>query len=163
MITRIQLRRDTAANWEANDPVLALAEMGIDTTSGNFKIGNGTDQWTQLNYFSTEVEDVISKAQLDAALAAIDGVGLTWNTETEKLDIDNPFDPNGNYVNLRAQATTAGDVGLGNVNNTADANKFVAGAIETNNSNNLQFWTGTQAQYDNLTPNANTFYIIEED
>ena len=70
MAVKIQLRRDTASNWESNNPVLLLGEIGLDITSGNFKIGNGTSQWTQLNYFSTEVEDVISQQQLDDALSA---------------------------------------------------------------------------------------------
>lgn len=42
MAVRIQLRRDITSNWESNNPVLALGEIGLDTTSGNFKIGNGT-------------------------------------------------------------------------------------------------------------------------
>jgi hypothetical protein len=37
----------------------------------------------------------------------------------------------------------------------------VAGAVDDQNSpNNLLFWTGSQAQYDALTPNANTLYFI---
>lgn len=36
-----------------------------------------------------------------------------------------------------------------------------ASSVDNLNSlNSLTFWTGTQAQYDLLTPNANTFYII---
>ena len=77
MATRIQLRRDTAANWAANDPVLAIGEIGLDLTTYNFKIGNGIDKWTDLDYFSIAVDDVVSLQQLNAAIAAIDGVGLT--------------------------------------------------------------------------------------
>lgn len=37
----------------------------------------------------------------------------------------------------------------------------VANAVDNqNNSNNLLFWTGTQAQYDSLTPDSNTLYFI---
>jgi len=71
MITRIQLRRDTGSNWAVNNPILAIGEIGIDTSTFNFKIGNGVDSWNNLNYFSVEVADVISQAQLDAAI--IDG------------------------------------------------------------------------------------------
>ena len=31
---------------------------------------------------------------------------------------------------------------------------------ETNNNTGLSFWTGSQAEYDLLTPDANTLYII---
>jgi hypothetical protein len=88
MAVRIQLRRDSASNWELNNPVLALGEIGLDTTSGNFKIGNGVDQWTQLNYFSTEVEDVISQQQLNDAIAAIGGDGLVFDSENGVYDLD---------------------------------------------------------------------------
>lgn len=37
----------------------------------------------------------------------------------------------------------------------------VANAVDNlNSANNLSFWTGSQAQYDALTPNANTLYFI---
>jgi hypothetical protein len=55
------------------------------------------------------------------------------------------------------------DVGLDNVDNTADANKFVAGVVETRNSDQLSFWQGDQDQYDAIgTKNANTIYLITE-
>lgn len=48
----IQLRRDTAANWTSNDPVLADGEMGIETDTKKAKIGNGTNKWSVLSYFA---------------------------------------------------------------------------------------------------------------
>jgi len=50
METRIQLRRDTGANWTSNNPVLATGEVGIDTTLNNFKIGDGLTAWNGLPY-----------------------------------------------------------------------------------------------------------------
>jgi hypothetical protein len=88
MITKIQLRRDTGSNWASNNPILAVAEIGIDTTTFNFKIGNGVDNWNTLNYFSVAVEDVISQAQLDSAIAAIGGDGLTFDAQTGLYSLD---------------------------------------------------------------------------
>jgi hypothetical protein len=51
MADLIQLRRDTTANWESVDPVLASGEIGIDLTTGQFKIGDGTSAWTALTYY----------------------------------------------------------------------------------------------------------------
>jgi hypothetical protein len=48
MSTLIKLRRDTAANWAAQEPVLALGEPGYDTTNNELRIGNGTDVWSDL-------------------------------------------------------------------------------------------------------------------
>ena len=50
--TVIQVRRDSAANWESVDPTLAAGEIGFDTTNNQIKIGNGTDEWTVLEYAS---------------------------------------------------------------------------------------------------------------
>ena len=47
---RIQFRRGTAAQWTAANPVLADGEMGIETDTTKFKIGDGTTAWTSLAY-----------------------------------------------------------------------------------------------------------------
>ena len=48
MATQIQLRRATAAEWAANDAILAEGEPGVDLTTGLLKIGNGVDPWSIL-------------------------------------------------------------------------------------------------------------------
>ena len=53
MAIRIQLRRDTAANWNAENPVLAVGEPGINTDTGQIKIGDGTTAWNDLSYSLT--------------------------------------------------------------------------------------------------------------
>ena len=50
MTTRIKLRRDTAANWTANNPILAAGEPGLETDTGKTKYGNGTTPWAGLSY-----------------------------------------------------------------------------------------------------------------
>jgi len=50
MAVRIQLRRGTASEWTAANPVLAIAEVGIETDTNLFKIGNGDDSWNSLSY-----------------------------------------------------------------------------------------------------------------
>ena len=50
MAVQIQFRNDTAANWTAADPILAIGEMGIETDTGQFKVGNGDDSWADLPY-----------------------------------------------------------------------------------------------------------------
>lgn len=48
MSTLIKLRRDTAANWAALNPILALGEPGYDTTNNELRIGTGTTPWSDL-------------------------------------------------------------------------------------------------------------------
>ena len=50
MAVRIQFRNDTAANWTAANPILAVGELGLETDTGQFKIGNGATAWTSLAY-----------------------------------------------------------------------------------------------------------------
>ena len=49
-VVRIQLRRDTAANWTSADTTLAAGEIGIETDTDQFKIGDGATAWTSLGY-----------------------------------------------------------------------------------------------------------------
>jgi hypothetical protein len=53
MSISIQLRRDTSANWVSVNPVLAQGEVGVETDTGNAKIGNGTTYWNSLAYWDT--------------------------------------------------------------------------------------------------------------
>ena len=45
MADKIQLRRDTAANWTNSNPVLADGEIGLERDTDKFKVGNGVDAW----------------------------------------------------------------------------------------------------------------------
>lgn len=47
-----KLRRGTAAQWLAVDPVLQPGEPGVESDTGQFKIGNGVDRWTDLPVIS---------------------------------------------------------------------------------------------------------------
>ena len=52
MAYQIQWRRDTAANWTATDPTMADGEAGYETDTGKFKMGNGVDKWSVLDYYT---------------------------------------------------------------------------------------------------------------
>ena len=45
-----QLRQDTSANWTLYNPTLLNAEMGINTDTYQFKLGDGTSPWAALPY-----------------------------------------------------------------------------------------------------------------
>lgn len=47
---RIRFRRGTAANWQAENPVLADGEPGFEFDTGRLKIGNGYRHWNELAY-----------------------------------------------------------------------------------------------------------------
>jgi parallel beta-helix repeat protein len=54
MADLIRLRRGTAAEWTAADPVLAAGEPGFETDTGLHKIGTGDLAWSALPYFLDE-------------------------------------------------------------------------------------------------------------
>ena len=94
MAVQIQWRRDTAANWTSEDPILAEGEAGleIDTYPPAWKIGNGVDAWSALSYqqadfdIAAEIHAATSKATpVDAdELGLVDSAAsnvlkkLTW-------------------------------------------------------------------------------------
>ena len=57
LTAKIQLRRDTASNWATNNPILAAGEVAFTsdvfysgTDQQRFKIGDGVQTWSQLDY-----------------------------------------------------------------------------------------------------------------
>jgi hypothetical protein len=56
MATRMQQRRGTAAQWTAANPVLAAGEIGFETDTSRFKMGNGSSAWGSLTYFANTAE-----------------------------------------------------------------------------------------------------------
>lgn len=51
---QFQFRRGTAAQWAAADTTLASGEMGIETDTSKFKVGDGTTTWNSLGYGGIE-------------------------------------------------------------------------------------------------------------
>ena len=48
--TPIQVRRGTASAWTSANPTLLAGEIGFETDTGKFKIGDGTSNWATLSY-----------------------------------------------------------------------------------------------------------------
>lgn len=62
--TRIKQKRDTSANWTANDPVLLNGEIIIvDTASGSVrkKVGDGTKRYSQLPFDDEEIYNALAE------------------------------------------------------------------------------------------------------
>lgn len=48
--TRQKQKYDTSSNWTANNIVLLAGEIGIESDTNKFKVGNGTSAWNELDY-----------------------------------------------------------------------------------------------------------------
>ena len=53
MAVTIQLRRDTAANWAAVNPVLAAGELGIEIDTKQIRVGDGVTPWVVLPQYTS--------------------------------------------------------------------------------------------------------------
>lgn len=82
MATRMQQRRGTSAQWTSANPVLAAGEIGFETDTNQFKMGDGVNTWTNLAYFVDE--DSVSGSLGDyvelALLGVADGVATLDST-----------------------------------------------------------------------------------
>ena len=94
MAVKIQLRRDTAANWTAADTVLALGEPGVETDTLKVKVGDGITAWTSLAYsISYNFNDLNNKP------TTLAGYGITDALQLSGLSVG-------------AEAAAAGDGGI---------------------------------------------------
>jgi hypothetical protein len=61
MAVQIQLRRDSSTNWSNENPILAQGELGLELDTLKIKVGNGVDEWDDLDYLvASAVLDHIS-------------------------------------------------------------------------------------------------------
>ena len=125
MSTRIRLRRDTAANWTSNNPTLTTGEMGYETNTGKFKIGDNTTAWTSLPYSITaELSEGNLNDLKDVTItSAANGDFLRWNGTAWINDAVNlATDTVGSYV---ASLTAGTGITLSN-NSGEEASPTVA-------------------------------------
>lgn len=71
MPVQIQFRRGTATQWSTANPTLASGELGLETDTLKWKIGNGSTAWNSLSY-----------AAVGTVTSVTAGTGLTGGTIT---------------------------------------------------------------------------------
>ena len=94
----MQQRRGTAAQWTAANPILAAGEIGFETDTSKFKMGNGSSTWSALQYFANaaELASIIDGAPdllntLDELAAAINNDPAFFTTTTNNLALKAPL------------------------------------------------------------------------
>ena len=75
MATRMQQRRGTQAQWTAANPILAAGEIGFETDTSKFKMGNGSSTWSALQYFA-------NASELAAIVGGLSGIDLPASLDT---------------------------------------------------------------------------------
>jgi len=59
-VTRFKLRNGSAALWTAENPILLEGEVGLETDTRKYKVGNGVSAWSALPYY---IEGVLARGQ----------------------------------------------------------------------------------------------------
>lgn len=114
----MQQRRGTASQWTAANPVLAAGEIGVESDTNQFKLGNGTMAWADLPYFKN-FEDLDASGYIkDNEKGANGGVA--------PLDMSGQI-PVSYLQNLIADAPST----LDTLNEIADAITAVDGEVQT--------------------------------
>jgi len=91
MPTKIQLRRDTAADWASNNPTLSAGEFGWESDTNRFKIGDGSAAWNSLAYADTlkTLGDILVNG---SEISAPSNGNLTLTTSgSGKVNISNAY------------------------------------------------------------------------
>lgn len=134
---RIKHRYDTEANWNKNNPVLLSGEVAISSDkSGKHKVGDGTHKWSELSYAKAD----LTKSDVISALGYTPPSSDTWRGIQDNLISSSTTESLSaaqgkilkELVDGKAPSShthTKSEVGLGNVDNTADATKSVKYAI----------------------------------
>ena len=100
MSVKIQLKRTTASAWTSLNPTLDNGEIGYETDTAKFKIGNGSTAWTSLAYSNANLGSASLDALADVTItSAANGDFLRWNGSAWINDAVNlATDTIGSYV-----------------------------------------------------------------
>ena len=151
MAVRIQFRRGTAAEWASANPTLATGELGYETDTTQFKIGDGSTSWNVLDYSS------LSAAYVDEAIANV--VGLAPETLDTLIELAAAIGDDPDFAN-----TINNNISIAEAN----AESYTDSAITTYNQDTtnvhgitdtaeLETQTGAQAKADAAQGNAQSY------
>ena len=140
LTAKIQLRRDTSANWTTNNPILSAGEVAFTsdvfytgTDQQRFKIGDGVQTWLQLDYvpeggggssFPEHLYLTVVNKTGDNLLASGYKVVRVSDAQGQRLAID--------YALADGDANSTDTIGIvyENIDNNQEGKLVVVGTLE---------------------------------
>ena len=84
--TRFKLRNGTAAEWTAANPTLLQGEIGVETDTRKYKIGDGSTAWAGLSYY---IDGVAIRGQCSKMTdGTIVPMRSSWGKEGDTLTLE---------------------------------------------------------------------------
>lgn len=156
---RIQLKRATASSWASNNPVLYAGEIGYETDTKKFKIGDGTTAYNSLSYFNGNLSGSSLNDLADVTIvSATNGDFLRWNGTAWINDAVNlSTDTIGSYVESLVAGT-----GVTLANNSGEgATPTVAIGQDVGTSASVTFAHVSASVTGSLSGNASTASTLQ--
>lgn len=160
MAIQIKIRRDTKAEWDSADPVLLAGELGFElkdsATSGRFKIGNGSREWSRLPFWYAYQDSAGVYGSAGGAAATYYGDRGVWASGNTGGGVTNIMD----YIDITTpgNATDFGDLQTAKRLSTGCSNVtrgLFAGGYTTTYTNEIDYiaiaTTGNATDFGNLT------------
>ena len=176
MATRMQQRRGTAAQWissnSPNGPILNAGEIGWESDTNKFKVGDGVSYWADLDYFAD-----INSTVNPAFGSSITFEGTTANDYETVLAVTDPTaDRTITLPNVTGTVITTGN--LSDITNigvftstivmegsTANDHELTISAGDPTADRTITFpdATGTVALVENLVTSLGSTYLVPLD
>lgn len=146
--TRQKQKYDTSTNWTTNNPILLAGELGFESDTNKFKIGNGTSSWNDLSYvsvdggggstilYSTTGQNtdgaMTQKAVTDSLPQAVEITASTGQPSVTSEQFTKLLESPDNYIILTmSQQDDVGNLAKMNIKLTrADHTKLTVGTLE---------------------------------
>jgi hypothetical protein len=165
----IKLRRGTAAQWTASNPILAEGEVGLETDTRKFKVGVAVGTaWTGLSYWGTggagadtldDLSDVIITSAASGEYLRFNGTNWV-DAVIQAADLPTAIDAakigNGTVSNAEFQTLNGASAPYTTAEQTKVAN---LSGTNTGDQTSIVGITGTKAQFDTAVTDGNIMYI----
>lgn len=139
MPIKLQIRRGTASQWTSANPTLLAGEIGYETDTGNFKVGDNSTAWTSLAY---QFPYATGTKALDTTTLVVDQtndrIGIGTSSPLSQLHVESAA-PVLRFRDTGADAGTHSLISADNVDGTLTISADAGNNTGTSSVSKIQF------------------------